>query len=162
MVTSLLIFTIGMFGNIITINIFTRSKKLRHNKVFELILAALDIFVFVVPLPLFTIDLIFVDISDYYLSLIFSFPAHSYYVTILCSTICRYVAVYHPFKYNQFFKQWRPRFFALIVATFVCFLIRALLIVVFDVNSIFLVVFLFNMTSFRFRCYCGVVCKNNC
>ena len=50
--------------------------------------------------------------------------------------------------YNQFFKQWRPKFFALIVGTFVCFLLRALLIVVFDFSSIFLVVFLFNMTSF--------------
>ena len=77
-VTSLLIFTIGMFGNITTIYIFTRSKKLRRNKVFELILAALDIFALVVPLPFFTVFLIFNDIPGYFLPLIVTLAAHSY------------------------------------------------------------------------------------
>ena len=41
--TSLLILILGMLGNIATVYIYTRSKKLRQNKVFELILAAFDI-----------------------------------------------------------------------------------------------------------------------
>ena len=147
-VTSLLIFTIGMFGNITTIYIFTRSKKLRHNKVFELILAALDIFALVVPLPFFTVFLIFNDNPGYFLPLIVTLAAHSYYLTILCSTICRYVAVYHPFKYNQFFENWRPRFVAFIAITFVCFLARALAKIFLDLGSIFLVIIFLNIASF--------------
>ena len=48
--TSLLIFTIGMLGNVTTIYIYTRSKKLRRNKVFELILAVFDVFALTLPL----------------------------------------------------------------------------------------------------------------
>ena len=42
--TSTLIFTFGMLGNVTTVYIYTRSKKLRENKMFELILAAFDIY----------------------------------------------------------------------------------------------------------------------
>ena len=48
--TSLLIFTIGMLGNVTTIYIYTRSKKLRRNKVFELILAGINLYALSVPL----------------------------------------------------------------------------------------------------------------
>ena len=114
--TSLLIFVFGMLGNVITVYIYTRSKKLRQKKVFELILATLDIYALFVLLPIFTLDLY--AGKDELLSLNFSLAipvaGQSYYVTILCSTICRYVAVYHPFSFNIFIEKWRMRFVVII------------------------------------------------
>ena len=106
--TSLLIFTVGMLGNVTTIYIFTRSKKVRQTKVFELLLAAFDVYAL-------TFYLISADFFVYHEKLngefvvVSMFCFHGYYTTILCSTVCRYVAVFHPFKYNEFIRKWRPR-----------------------------------------------------
>ena len=87
-ITSLFILILGMLGNVTTVYIYTRSKILRHNKMFELILAAFDIYALFVLLPMFT--LIFYSQDDQlllYIKLAISVSGHSYYVTILCSTI---------------------------------------------------------------------------
>ena len=108
--TSLIIFVLGMLGNVITGYIYTRSKVLRRKKVFELILAAIDIYALCVLLPIFTFDLYANEGLSVYFSLAMSVNGHSYYTTILCSTICRYVAVYHPLKAKIFIEKWRMRF----------------------------------------------------
>ena len=80
--TSLLIFTVGMFGNVTTIYIFTRSKKVRQTKVFELILAAFDVYAL-------TFYLISADFFVYHEKLngefvvVSMFCFHGYYTTIL-------------------------------------------------------------------------------
>ena len=135
-ITSLFILILGMLGNVTTVYIYTRSKTLRHNKMFELILAAFDIYALFVLLPMFT--LIFYSQDDQlllYTKLAISLSGHSYYVTILCSTICRYIAVYHPFWFNTFLKKWRKRFVFIICATSVLSFTRTLLLrVILDVN----------------------------
>ena len=88
--TSLLIFTIGMLGNVTTIYIYTRSKKLRRNKVFELILAGIDIYALLVPLGILSYD-VYKDrkgFSSLYVTCA-SPASHGYYITILFSTIWR-------------------------------------------------------------------------
>ena len=115
LMTSLLIFTVGMLGNVTTIYIFTRSKKLRQTKVFELILAAFDVYALSLVLPLLTTDLIWEGSVGQLGNIALSVCGHGYYLTILCSTIRRYVAVFHPFSYNAFFEKWRPRFLGSIV-----------------------------------------------
>ena len=124
--TSLLIFTIGMLGNVTTIYIYTRSKKLRRNKVFELILAALDIYALVFPLGVASYD-IYHDVRELSIpyTIVASVSSHTYYVTILCSTICRYVAVFHPFKFNMFFEKWRMRFVAISGASSLIIIVRS-------------------------------------
>ena len=126
--TSLLIFVFGMIVNVTTVYIYTRSKKLRQNKIFELILAAFDIYALLVLLPIFTFDLYANEGLSVYFSLAISAVIISYYVTILCSTICRYVAVYHPFSFKAFFKKWRMRFVVIIYVTAALFFIRNLVL----------------------------------
>ena len=126
LMTSLLIFSLGMLGNLTTIYIYTRSKKLRQNKVFELILAAFDIYALVIILPTLTVDLLINEATlnlgvpgDVLVSIyIYSIPicGHGYYVTILSNTIFRYVAVFHPFKFNTFAEKWRPIFVIAIIS----------------------------------------------
>ena len=58
-----------------------------------------------------------------------AFCGRGYYLTILFSTVCRYVAVFHPFKFNLFFEKWRPRFVVIILALAVIFTVRALVVV---------------------------------
>ena len=123
--TSLLIFTIGMLGNVTTIYIYTRSKKLRRNKVFEILLAVMDIYALLFPLSIFTYSVYHQTRSlDKIIVLLLEGLAHGYYTTILCSTICRFVAVFHPFKFNMFFEKWRIRFVVTIVVLFVVVTIR--------------------------------------
>ena len=120
--TSLIIFVFGMLGNVITVYIYTRSKEQRRKKVFELILAAIDIYALCVLLPIFTFDLYVNEGLSVYFSLAISVVGQSYYTTILCSTICRYVAVYRPFSFNIFIEKWRMRFVVIIcVATLFVF-----------------------------------------
>ena len=126
--TSLLIFTIGMLGNVTTIYIYTRSKKLRRNKVFELILATIDLYALLVLLPIFSIDVYYGEYVSKQFNVAIATCAHNYYITILCSTICRYVAVYHPFKFNLFFDKWRPRFMGIIAVATVAFSTRTLVV----------------------------------
>ena len=115
--TSLTVFVFGMLGNVATVYIYTRSKEIRRRKVFELILAAFDISALFVVLPIFTLNLYANEGLSAYLGLAISICAHSYYVTILCSTICRFVAVYRPFSFKIFFEKWRRRFVMMIVFT---------------------------------------------
>ena len=125
--TSLLVFVFGMLGNVATVYIYTRTKELRQKKVFELILASFDIYTLVVLLPIFTFELYANQgLSDYY-NLVISVCVHSYYITILCSNICRYVAVYHPFSFNAFFAKWRMRFIVIICFSSLTALARSLL-----------------------------------
>ena len=126
--TSLLIFTFGMLGNVTTVYIYTRSKKLRQNNMFELILAAFDIFALFVLLPIFTLDLYNNVGLSVQFSLAISVCGHSYYITILCCTICRYVAVYHPFTFKVFIEKWRMRFVAIICFATVAVFCRTFLL----------------------------------
>ena len=48
--TSLIVFVFGMVGNVTILYIYSRGRELRHSKVFELILAAFDIYALVVLL----------------------------------------------------------------------------------------------------------------
>ena len=128
-ITSLLIFTIGMLGNVTTIYIYTRSKKLRRNKVFELILSAFDVYALLVVLPTATFDVYRDDGLSNHTRYFISPCSHSYYITILCSTICRYVAVCHPFKFNSFFDIWRSRFVFIILAVCVVIFTRTFVLV---------------------------------
>ena len=124
--TSLLVFVFGMFGNVTTVYIYTRTKELRQKKVFELILATFDIYALIVLLPIFTLELYANEgLSDYY-NLVISVCVHSYYITILCSNICRYVAVYHPFMLKVFFEKWRMRFVVIIFSATLLLSLRIL------------------------------------
>ena len=126
--TSLLIFIFGMLGNVTTVYIYTRSRELRHKKVFELILAAFDIYALCVLLPIFSFDLYTNEGLSLYFSLAISLCAHSYHITILCCTICRYIAIYRPFSFNIFFAKWRMRFVYIIMAATVYFCARSLVL----------------------------------
>ena len=87
----------------------------------EDVLATFDIYVMCILLPIFTFDLYADEGYGVFFGLAMSISAHSYYITILCSTICRYVAVYHPFSFKVFFEKWRIRFVAIIVCVTVFF-----------------------------------------
>ena len=151
--TSLLIFTIGMLGNVTTIYIYARSKKLRRNKVFELVLAAFDVYALLVLLPIYAVDVARNEGLSKYFSLAIASCAHSYHITILCSTICRYVAVYHPFKFNTFFQKWGPRFTTVIsIVTMVMFTRTLTVVVIFNVRSIHTFVDIILLTVASFTC----------
>ena len=83
-VTAHLLIVFGMLGNVTTVYIYTRSRELRHKKVFELILAAFDIYALFVVLPVVSIDLYEDDGISVYSIVTSSICAHSYYITILC------------------------------------------------------------------------------
>ena len=103
------------------------ARSCDGNKVFELVLAAFDVYALLVLLPIFATDLVRNGPGNYF-GLAISACAHSYHITILCSTVCRYVAVYHPFKFNTFFDKWRPYMLGLILAVTVLMFSRTLLL----------------------------------
>ena len=140
--TSLIIFTIGMPLNIATIYIYTRNKNLRQNKIFELILAVLDVISLLVPMWWKTYFLYMgsIDIYSYAFVIVLSSAlSQGYYMTILCSTICRYVAVFHPFKFKVFIEKWRKRFVVIIVC-FICgILARFLSLLIIQIDQVFVI-----------------------
>ena len=116
-----------MLGKVTNVYIYTRSRELRHKKVFELILAVFDIYALFVVLPILTHNIYFNETAGgLYIGLAMAMCAHSYHITILCCTICRYVAVYHPFSFNTFFEKWRMRFVYIITVATIIFFMRSI------------------------------------
>ena len=112
---TLVFFILGMLGNTLTIYIFARNKKERKNKVFELILAGFDVYAMVVSLPLHAVHFFKDPIISVEVKNTIAVPCiHGYHITILCSAICRYVAVFYPYKFGLFFEKWQKRFFVII------------------------------------------------
>ena len=105
------ILLLGLLGNLPLLWIFTRSKKIRNEKVFQLTLAVVDLLALFTLLP-YSVFQHFLPrvVAVYYLAFFCTIVVgHAYHFTITLFTVFRYIAVYRPFKVERLHSKWSPR-----------------------------------------------------
>ena len=102
---------LGLIGNLPLLWIFTRSKKIRNEKVFQLTLAVVDLLALFTLLP-YSVFQHFLPrvVAVYYLAFFCTIVVgHAYHFTITLFTVFRYIAVYRPFESKAIHCRWSPR-----------------------------------------------------
>ena len=105
------ILLLGLLGNLPLIWIFTRSKKIRNEKVFQLTLAVVDLLALFTLLP-YSVFQHFLPrvVAVYYLAFFCTIVVgHAYHFTITLFTVFRYIAVYRPFESKSIHSRWSPK-----------------------------------------------------
>ena len=108
---ALVVFVLGVFANVPLLYIYTGSKKLRNEKVFQLTLAAVDMVALFTLLPYSVLQhLIARNVPLMYVAYFLTVVvAHSYHFTISVFTVFRYIAVYLPFRSKTLHNTWSSR-----------------------------------------------------